>query len=117
MTKLYRACALLLPLSVVALAGCGTTGAVMSVGPDTYMVTAQKHNLAGGLSSAQSNALEQANAKCAEEDKKLIVTNTTTDFDRPMYTFSATFRCLSRGDRDLTRPTYQQSPDVVIESR
>jgi len=89
----------------------------MSVGPDTYMVTAQKHNFAGGLSSAQSNALEQANAKCAEEGKQLIVTNTTTDFDRPMYTFGITFRCLSQGDRDLTRPTYQQSPDVVIENR
>ena len=117
MSKLYRACALLLPLSVATLAGCGSTGAVMSVGPDTYMVSADKHYLSGGEASAKTNALGQANKKCVDEGKQVVVNNVSSTRGVPFSTATVTFQCLSPGDRDLRRPSYQQSPDIVIENR
>lgn len=104
-------------LTISILAGCGSTGGVMKLGPDTYAVTASKHNFAGGAPSAQSNALEMANTYCERIGREVLVKNTTTGFDRPMYTYSVTFQCLAKNDPNLTRPTYKQSPNVVIENR
>ena len=87
------------------------------MGPDTYAVTAAKHNFAGGAPSAQSNALESANAYCDGMGKELMVKNTSSSFERPMYTYSITFQCLNKGDPALTRPTYKQAPNVVIENK
>lgn len=102
---------------LTALAGCSSTGTVMSVGPDTYMVTSQQHNMAGGAAGAQTNALAEANAKCSAEGKQVLVRNTESGFARPFYTYSITFRCLATGDRELQRPTFEQSPDVVIQTK
>ena len=99
------------------LSGCGSTGGVMKLGPDTYTVTASKHNFAGGAPSAQSNALEMANAYCDGIGKEVLVKNTTSGFDRPMYTYSVTFQCLNKGDASLVSPNYKQAPNVVIENK
>jgi hypothetical protein len=103
--------------AISALAGCGSTGGVMKLGPDTYTVTASKHNFAGGAPSAQSNALEMANAYCEGIGREVMVKNTTTGFDRPMYTYSVTFQCLNKGDASLVRPNYRPAPNVVIENK
>ena len=104
-------------LTATALVGCGSTGGVMKLGPDTYTVTASKHNFAGGAPSAQSNALEMANAYCDGMGREVLVKNTSTGFDRPMYTYSVTFQCLNKGDAGLVRPNYKQAPNVVIENK
>ena len=104
-------------LTISTLAACGSTGGVMKLGPDTYTVTASKHNFAGGAPSAQSNALEMANAYCEGIGREVLVKNTTAGFDRPMYTYSVTFQCLNKGDASLVRPVYKQAPNVVIENR
>ncbi len=109
--------ALLVTSVSLLVAGCGSTGGVMKLGPDTYTVTASKHNFAGGAPSAQSNALEMANAHCEGMGKEVLVKNTTSGFDRPMYTYSVTFQCLNKTDPSLVRPSYKQAPNVVIENK
>ncbi|WP_041640511.1 hypothetical protein [Magnetococcus marinus] len=108
-------------LSVVALSlalsACGSTGSVMQMGPDTFTVSAQKHNMSGGAPEAQSNALASANAHCAGLGKELMVKNMSSSFERPFYSYSVTFQCLAKNDPALTRPTYTTTPDVVIENR
>lgn len=108
---------LIISALIVLLTGCGTTGEAMKMGPDTYSVSASKHNMSGGAPAAQNNALSMANAKCESLSKELLVLNTASSFDRPFYTCSLTFRCLSKGDPELTRPSYSKEPDVVIEDK
>lgn len=100
-----------------ALAGCGTTSKVLTLGPDTYRISASKHNLSGGAPEAEANALESANTFCTSRGKQVLVSNMSSGFDRPYYTYTATFRCLTAGDPDLRRPTYQSAPDMVIQTR
>ena len=100
---------------LLLVAGCGTTGDVMKMGPDTYSVTASKHNMSGGAAAAQTNALNLANNKCETLSKEILVVNTSTSFDRPFYTHSVTFRCLEKNDPQLARPSYKKEPDVIIQ--
>lgn len=102
---------------ISTLAACGSTGKVLTLGPDTYRITASKHNLAGGAPEAESNALQSAETYCAGKEKQVLVTNISTSFDRPLYTATATFQCLASGDPDLRRPRYEQAPDMVIQTR
>ena len=102
---------------ILSVQGCGTTGSVLKMGPDTYRVSASKHNMAGGAPAAESNALNLANSYCERQGKEVLVTSTSSDFDRPFYTYSATFQCLSANDPGLHRPHYKPAPTTVIEDR
>lgn len=108
---------ILFAIAAAALTACGTTSKVLTLGPDTYRISASKHNLSGGAPEAEANALEAAEAFCTNKGKQVMVSNMTTDFDRPYYTYTATFRCLAAGDPDLRRPVYQSAPDMVIQTR
>jgi hypothetical protein len=99
------------------IAGCASTSGVLPLGPDTYRVSASRHNMSGGSPAAQSDALTSAQAHCAGLGKEMLVTNTSSSFERPHYSFTATFRCLKQGDPALVRPSYEQAPDVVIQDR
>ena len=99
------------------LSACGTTGKVLTLGPDTYRVSASKHNLSGGAPEAEANALESAASYCTAQGKQLLVSNMSSGFNRPYYTYTATFHCLSAGDPELRRPVYQSAPDLVIQTR
>lgn len=104
-------------LALVALTGCSSSSGVLPMGPDTYSVSASEHNMSGGAPVAQATALREANDYCAQRGKELLVTNASTSFSRPFFSYEATFRCLQPGDPALTRPAYRQAPDVIIESR
>ena len=97
---------LCLVLAAASVAGCASSSGALSLGPDTYRISASRHNMAGGAPSAESDALTQAQAHCKSLGRELLVVNTTVGFDRPHYTFMATFRCLKQGDPALVRPTY-----------
>jgi hypothetical protein len=101
-------------LSMMILSACGSTGTVMQMGPDTYTVTASKHNMSGGASDAQNNALASATAYCSSMGKDLLVKNAFSSFERPYYSYSITFRCLAESDPALKRPTDRKSPDTGI---
>ena len=81
-------------LIVLLLVSCGTTGKAIKIGPDTYTVTASKHNISGGAPDAKSNALSEASNHCKSLNKELLVTNATQSFDRPFYNFSVIFSCM-----------------------
>lgn len=99
--------------------GCGTTSSgVMPVGPDTYQVAASTSaNMHGNPSEARRLALQQASEQCNSNAKELIVTNTTAGISGLHYVVTVTFRCLYKGDKDLSRPDFRNTPDIVIENR
>ena len=97
------------------LTACGSTGGVMKLGPDTYTVSASKHYTSGGA-VAKTNALEAANMHCIAMGKELLVGNMTNSHEPPFYTSSVNFNCFSKGDPQLTRPTYRPAPNVLIEN-
>ena len=80
-------------LFALLLVSCGTTGKAVKIGPDTYTVTASKHNFAGGAPEAKNNALSLASNHCKSLNKELLVTNATQSFDGPMYNYSVVFSC------------------------
>ena len=100
----------------IILTGCGSTGDVLPMGPDTFIVSASKHYTSGGA-EAQSNALSAANTHCASLGKEILVKNTSSNYAAAFYNFSVTFRCLDKNDPELARPSFQNSPDVIIEDR
>lgn len=103
--------------TMVILQGCGSTGSVLKMGPDTYRVSASRHNMAGGSTAAEADALQTANSHCQGLSKEVLVTNTSSDFDRPFYNYTATFQCLNSDDPGLHRPQYRPAPTTVIEDR
>ena len=107
----------LISVSMIALlTGCGSTGLVMKLGPDTYTVSASKHYTSGGA-VAKTNALEAANNYCTELGKEVLVKNITDRFDPPFFSYSVNFQCLSKTDPELVRPTYKPAADIVIENQ
>ena len=80
-------------LLALLLVSCGTTCKAVKIGPDTYTVTASKHNFVGGAPDAKNNALSLASNHCKSLNKELVVTNATQSFDRPMYNYSVIFLC------------------------
>lgn len=100
------------------LVGCATNSGVMSVGPDTYLITTEADMFRGGGSGARQVALSEAQKHCTTLGKELIVTNMkSSPFVGGGQSFDLTFRCLVKGDPDLSRPTYEKTPDMVIEDR
>lgn len=104
-------------LVVLGLSSCGTTGSVLSLGPDTYKVTASRHGTRGGLASAEDAALEEANKYCQAQGRRILVTNMAAQPYGNLPSYSVSFRCLKEGDPELARPTYEASPTSVIEVR
>jgi hypothetical protein len=120
MTSGHRVAQITLVIAIAfALTGCARQPpAALPMGPDTFRITASAHQVVGGgMPAAERSALEGALAKCSSIGRELLVTNTAMGFDRPMYRFTATFRCLEKGDPQLVRPIYEKSPDVLIEDR
>jgi hypothetical protein len=113
---MMRIAVIALAAMLIAACASSTTGA-MQIAPDTFRVTTSAHNFGGGLPGAQKQAIEGAQAQCAAMGRELLLMNTSTGFSRPFYEFTATFRCLNKGDPELARPVYRRAPDVVIEDR
>jgi hypothetical protein len=72
------------------------------LGPDTYMTGTGPFGC-----SSSSAMLKFANFYCSTMGKKILVKT----FDRRQ----VIFQCLDQGDKDLHRPTYQESPDLIIQ--
>lgn len=102
-------------LASITVSACGLktySSGVLPMGPDTFSVSADDLN----ASTAKQAAHSQAQAHCASLGKEILVMNTKASrATRNIY--DVTFRCLSKGDPELTRPTYTKEPDVVIEDK
>jgi hypothetical protein len=102
------------------LASCAASTGILPAGPDTYTVTERFAPARGGGTEAQRVAMTESNNFCEQLGKKFFPLNMgeagrqTTSGPTG---YSVTFRCLAPGDPELTRPRFQQTPDVVIEQR
>ena len=94
---------------------------VLKLGPDTYLVTVGS----SWQAEAKDIAVTKANQYCSSLDKEILVSNISSSVSHriinestfPTHTVDITFRCLSKDDPSLERPTYQKAPSVVIEDR
>lgn len=88
-------------LVMVALVGCATSSGILPSGPNTYTVAEHYSLIRGGGAAAQVEALKEANAYCAQQERQLLVSiDMPTAYGRD---YSLTFRCLLPGDPALTR--------------
>jgi len=98
----------LLVLSV-AFSGCQTTESVSVMGPNSYMITTQAHNIfGGGAPGAEQSANKKALKHCESKNKRLSVKKTRTKFERPYYRNTTLFRCLDVGGRKNQRQTVEK---------
>lgn len=90
--------------SAISLTGCAglCNSRFAQLGPDTYQV----YGHCGGPMEAESAA-----PFCARMGKQVMVTNTHGYNDNGI----TVIRCLSPNDREYQRPTYQKSPNVIIQ--
>jgi hypothetical protein len=98
---------------ILILSGCCTpiNSGVLPMGPDTFSVSADSFN----ASNAKKSALGQAEKHCSRLGKEILVIKTAVAKADGNFIYDVTFRCLSKDDPELKRPTYKQSPDVLIE--
>jgi hypothetical protein len=109
-------------VAVVTLAGlsaCAATYDVAKLGPDTYSVSSAASPVRGGTSGARSLALARASEYCQKMDREVMVINIsgqTTNIHGAGST-DVNFRCLTANDPQLARPTFERSPDMVVQYR
>ena len=109
---------LILAVSIF-LSACAQSSGVLKLGPDTYSVSVHAAPARGGESGARNLALTEANKKCSEEGKEIMVTNISSGRSShlPGGTVEATFQCLAKDDPGLKRPIYRDAPTTIIEDR
>ena len=119
---LRNASVISISLIVLLLEGCATQtkGEPLQLGPDTYSTSVPfypgawaRPDLKHSSSAAYQAALSEAKTYCAGLGKELLVTNTRKGVED----VEVIFRCLSKGDPELVRPVYRETPDTVIEDR
>ena len=110
-----------LAVAIVALAltSCADSDKPVALGPDTYSVSALAANSRGGVAGARTIATREAGEHCQAQGRQILVTNieTGTMSNGGLGTATVTYRCLSVGDPELRRPSYQPAPNVIIETR
>jgi len=88
------------------------------MGPDTYSVSTYHDYSSTG---AKQMAYKEANLHCSKLGKEIMTLRTNHSKQRvagiPTSNYDLEFRCLSKGDPDLHRPTLKKEPDIVIENR
>lgn len=109
----------LLLIGFLLLSACASNSGVISIGPDTFMVSRQAATGFSGLGTLKADAFKEANQYCSSKNKYLRVTNTSES--APPYVLGnfpraeVQFMCLEKTDSELTRPKMQKTPDTVIE--
>jgi len=104
--------------ALALLAGCETSGRVVPVGKDSYMVSS---HVAGCISCAASvKSMETANAYCAKQQKVAIIRNTNSSTNGFGYEVGNTtvFSCVSENDPEYARPSLRKDNGVTtIQNR
>lgn len=100
--------------------GCASNSGVMSVGPDTFMVSRQAATGFSGLGTLKADAMAEARAYCSGRGKVLQVVSTSES--APPYVWGnfpraeVQFMCLASDDPELSRPKLRPQANVVVES-
>jgi len=103
-------------LLLAMICGCSTRTSILPFGPETYKITADGWN----LTNAKNDAIAQANIHCQKMNKHFMPVSAQGKSlaggqGRGIYDLA--FRCLDASDPELKRPDWQNSPDIIIESR
>jgi hypothetical protein len=97
------------------------SSSVVKVGPDTYSYSTQAGALYGGEQKAVEKAISEANVHCSKLGNDVLINNISSSTDRVQFKglgrANVIFQCLVKDDPSLVRPTFQQTPNVVIEDR
>jgi ABC-type uncharacterized transport system auxiliary subunit len=82
-------------ICIALVAGCAWSTDAMMIGPDTYRVSANAAPARGGVTGALGIAHEKATEKCQSLGKRLVVTETKTEYQPwpPNGIANVTFRC------------------------
>ena len=108
-------------LGLIVLAGCASNSGVVTIGPDTFMISKQAATGFPGLGNLKADAFKEANQYCIGQGKHIRVVNTTET--SPPYVFGnypraeIEFMCLDDKDPELTRPKLEKTPETIIEIR
>lgn len=78
--------------AALALGACTSSG-IAQTGPNTYTVTNTAITSFGGAASAKGGAYKDAEAKCAAEGKKAVITEDKTQATIASGSADVTFRC------------------------
>jgi len=106
-------------LWLILLSSCAANSGVVTIGPDTFMVSRQAATGFSGLGNLKAEAFQEANQYCASQKKHIRVVNTSES--SPPYLLGnyprveIQFMCLDENDSELTRPKMQKVPDTVIQ--
>jgi len=106
---------LILVTFAVLIAGC-VTSPVVSVGPDSYSLTARQCDI---CSSAEGKSITTASQYCEGIGKHLVIRNQNNSSDWHGATHSTIFfSCLNSNDPEYTRPNMRQDNGVTtVENR
>jgi hypothetical protein len=106
-------------VAALGLSACAATYDVAKLGPDTYTVSSAASPARGGASGARSLALARAAEYCQQMAREVMVINMAGQTTNIHGAGSAdvSFRCLTANDPQLVRPSYERSPDVIVQHR
>lgn len=107
---------------ILVLAGCTSTGSVVKIGRDSYMVDVS-HSTVGsgtaGYAGLRSEAIKTANTYCASLNQVMKLDGWTSEGTPG---FSSTnvnvrFFCLQQNDPHNNMVSFEAAPDKIIEVR
>lgn len=110
------------PMAIIlaALSGCQTSTGILPAGPNTYTLSKHTAPILGGSTTAEQQALTEANAYCSQQGRVFVPNEMTTPPSANPYgptNYSVTFRCLSPDDPAVAAFRLQSAPNFIIEQR
>jgi len=103
---------------IAFLTGCASSG-VVPMGQDTFMISKQSSTGFHSAGSVKADIFQEGSAYCASQGKEFQPVNDHGVDGVPGRSFASAevqFRCLSKGDPELRRPTARPVANIRIES-
>jgi hypothetical protein len=103
---------------VVFLTGCASSG-VIPMGQDTFMISKQSSTGFHSAGSVKADIYREGSAYCASQGKEFQPVNDRGVDGVPGRSFAnaeVQFRCLSKGDAELSRPTMKPIANIRINN-
>ena len=102
----------------VSLAGCASSG-VIPMGQDTFMISKQSSTGFHSAGSVKADIYREGSTYCMSQGKEFQPVNDHGVDGVPGRSFASAeiqFRCLSKGDPELSRPTMKPIANIRIEN-
>lgn len=109
---------LILSMLLATLAGCASSG-VVPVGQDTFMISKQSSTGFHSGASVKADIYREGSAYCESKGKEFQPVSDRWLDGIPGMAFAnaeVQFRCLNKGDHELSRPTMKPMANIRIEN-